>query len=357
MLKGDSMKKNNKVLIIMIGFIIVFIISFFCLKELILNNANKLKADISYPTSNGVMLQCDNSTLYVGNEASCVLSGFVSNGALGIAGKLNVSENIEVISITKSSSFLDLGSEDGDPSNVFTLIRTTPTTEQFVIANITIKALAEGNGTISFGPSFENEKVELNHAVNNEPSTVYVDSATYEINIISSSDLPDAPESSINTLSSLKVNDIEILDNLSVTLTDVLEASISARPTDSKATVTGTGRVTLNPGDNTFNIKVTAEDGSEKTYTITITNNKTGLDTTNTLSVLTVDNATLTPSFNPSITNYAATVNNAISSVTIIATPTKTISTVTGDIGQKQLVVGSNTFNIVVTAQNGSTKT
>ncbi len=327
------------------------------MKNFILSNVNKLRADISYPTSDGVMLKCDDNSLYVGNETSCVLTGFASNGAFGVAGKLNVSENIEVVSITKSSDFIDLGAEDGDSSDIFTLFRETPTTEQFVIANITIKGLTEGTGTLTFGPSLDNEKVELNHAVNNEPSSEYVNDAVFEINVISSSSSPDSPKSSINTLSSLKVNDTEIINDLTITLTDAVEASISARPTDSKATVTGDGRVTLSTGDNTFNIVVTAEDGSKKTYTITIVNNKTGLDSTNTLSVLTVDNATLIPTFVPTTTNYGATVKNAISSVTITATPTKTSATVTGDVGQKQLVVGSNIFNIVVTAQSGSKKT
>ena len=47
--------------------------------------------------------------------------------------------------------------------------------------------------------------------------------------------------------------------------------TITAEANDTKATVSGGGAKTLNVGDNPFTITVTAEDGSTKTYTITIT--------------------------------------------------------------------------------------
>ncbi len=47
--------------------------------------------------------------------------------------------------------------------------------------------------------------------------------------------------------------------------------SISATAEDSKAKISGTGEVTINEGDNNFEIRCTAENGSVKTYKIKVT--------------------------------------------------------------------------------------
>lgn len=45
--------------------------------------------------------------------------------------------------------------------------------------------------------------------------------------------------------------------------------NVSATPSDTKATITGTGDIAVQPGENKISIEVTAENGSKKTYTIT----------------------------------------------------------------------------------------
>ena len=52
---------------------------------------------------------------------------------------------------------------------------------------------------------------------------------------------------------------------------DVAEVEVYATPRDSKAKVTGTGKVKLDVGENKLNVAVTAEDGTTKTYTINVT--------------------------------------------------------------------------------------
>lgn len=47
--------------------------------------------------------------------------------------------------------------------------------------------------------------------------------------------------------------------------------TISATAEDSKSKISGTGEVAINEGDNNFEVRCTAEDGSAKTYTIRIT--------------------------------------------------------------------------------------
>jgi len=74
-----------------------------------------------------------------------------------------------------------------------------------------------------------------------------------------------------------------------------------------------------------------------------------------TLGSLRISAGTLTPAFNPDITNYSIDVTNDVSSITIDATTDYSAATVSGT-GTLSLSTGSNTFYIVVTAEDGTTK-
>lgn len=86
---------------------------------------------------------------------------------------------------------------------------------------------------------------------------------------------PDT-RSSNNSLASLTISEgtlspafdssvTEYSVNLSSKTTSI---NVSATPSDTKATVKGTGDIAVQPGDNTISIEVTAENGTKKTYTI-----------------------------------------------------------------------------------------
>jgi preprotein translocase subunit SecG len=76
----------------------------------------------------------------------------------------------------------------------------------------------------------------------------------------------------------------------------------------------------------------------------------------NNLKSLGVDGYTLTPEFSKDVTEYSVTVPSDVTSVNISATKNDSTASLTGD-GEKEVIEGQNTFEIVVTAQNGSTKT
>lgn len=76
-------------------------------------------------------------------------------------------------------------------------------------------------------------------------------------------------------------------------------------------------------------------------------------DNTN-LSNLTITNGQLSPTFNPSITNYISKITK--DNTTITATASDANSTITGDIGYQKLNYGANIFKITVTSQSGTTK-
>ena len=74
-----------------------------------------------------------------------------------------------------------------------------------------------------------------------------------------------------------------------------------------------------------------------------------------TLGSLTVSSGTLSPAFNANTTNYTVEVPNDVSSITIDAIANSSAATISGT-GTKSIIVGNNTFNIVVTAEDGTTK-
>lgn len=76
----------------------------------------------------------------------------------------------------------------------------------------------------------------------------------------------------------------------------------------------------------------------------------------NALSSLTVSAGTLTPAFDPAVTEYTLSLPQGTEKLTLTATPSDSNATVQGD-GELTLQEGENTLPLVVTAENGDTKT
>ena len=138
---------------------------------------------------------------------------------------------------------------------------------------------------------------------------------------------------------------------------DVTEVNISGSKSDNGASITGLGKITLTGDETTASIKVTAEDGTTKTYTIKIkkaSKNEKSSDAT--LKSLDVSGYTLSPIFNKNVTTYSMKVTNNITALKVSALPTDDKATVqiTGNSGWKE---GVNTITIKVTAEDGTTNT
>lgn len=128
-----------------------------------------------------------------------------------------------------------------------------------------------------------------------------------------------------------------------------------------KATVSGLGNITLTGNETVATIKVTAEDGSVKTYTVKIEKEeqeqgevKKSNDAT--LKKLDVSGYTLTPTFKSNVNNYSMKVRNNITSLNVTAIPNNNEAQVVIS-GNKNWKEGNNTVTIKVTAEDGTVNT
>ena len=118
----------------------------------------------------------------------------------------------------------------------------------------------------------------------------------------------------------------------------------------------------LSVGSNVIRTVVTAGDGTTtKTYTVTVTRSTS---TVATLSALALSSGTLSPTFASATESYTVSVANSVTSTTVTPTRTQANATITVNgtsvtsgsaSGAISLSVGSNTINVVVTAQDGAT--
>ncbi|TFF37117.1 cadherin-like beta sandwich domain-containing protein [Mucilaginibacter psychrotolerans] len=152
----------------------------------------------------------------------------------------------------------------------------------------------------------------------------------------------------------------------STTITPTLSDATALVTVNGTAVASGTasGAIALNVGANSIAVVVTAQDGSTtKTYTVSI-NRAASSDAT--LAGLTVSAGTLSPGFTSANGAYTLTVANSDNAITITPTQNEANASikvngntvVSGSASTAiPLIVGGNTVTVVVTAQDGSTKT
>lgn len=267
----------------------------------------------------------------------------------------DVSSDVRIISNNDKLSSLSI---TGGSINFNTDTLTYSTTIDSSSATISAtaadsNAVVTGTGNVSL--NYGNNSFNIN--VKSEAGTT----RTYTINV----NRPDN-RSTNNNLSSLSVDIGNISFNKNTTsyklTTKSSSVNISASKEDSRASITGDiGSKGLNIGTNTFRINVVAENGSKKTYTITIVRESDQKqDTTpgnknsnNNLSSLFVTNTNIVFDKNTTVYNLTTTA----SSTYISASRETTTATITGDTGKHDLKVGKNQFIIKVVAENGSIKT
>lgn len=154
-------------------------------------------------------------------------------------------------------------------------------------------------------------------------------------------------------------------------------ASLSLTPTATSSTATvrvngvavaagaASNALALAVGSNTLSVVVTAQDGATtRTYTVVVTRAAASLSADASLSALALSAGTLSPAFAAGTASYTASVANTVT--TLALTPAAAgsgasiringASVASGSTtGALSLSVGSNTFTVQVTAQDGAT--
>lgn len=115
------------------------------------------------------------------------------------------------------------------------------------------------------------------------------------------------------------------------------------------------GNATTTSGNRTFSFE-------QSTGVLTVADSAPAISSNANLSALSLTGVTLSPSFDPAVTSYSATVANAVNNVTVFATVQQvnavakfsSITVPPGGLGIP-VVVGSNSIPVIVTAQDGVT--
>ncbi|MDA7971971.1 MAG: cadherin-like beta sandwich domain-containing protein, partial [Gammaproteobacteria bacterium] len=109
---------------------------------------------------------------------------------------------------------------------------------------------------------------------------------------------------------------------------------------------------------NTFQIEVTAEDGSTQTYTLAVSRRAASDDAA--LSALSISHGALFPAFSPGVTSYYAAIGNGVAQFTITPTPDAAAMVQVGRAGflgapsqaqGTEVGRGNNVFLVVVTSE------
>lgn len=184
---------------------------------------------------------------------------------------------------------------------------------------------------------------------------------TYTITVTRDKNLNNVTEKKDNNadLKSLDVSvgDLEPKFSPSVTKyvvdvgADIDNIKISGVCSGIECTVSGTGTKYLSEGENSYDIKVIAEDGTVKFYNITV-NRAYGLY----LSSLLIDNYILTPSFNKDIKEYKINVGSEVNRLNIRAEANDS-SSIIRIVGNNNFKFGENEINIYLTSSDGEEAT
>ena len=174
-----------------------------------------------------------------------------------------------------------------------------------------------------------------------------------------------APKSTDATLKAMTVSNATISPAFDTNTTkytasvdfSVSKLNVTATATDSKAKVAISGN-DLKVGSNTVKVTVTAENGSKKEYTITVTRaqdpNYVASNNAN-LKEITINQGILSPAFKADQTEYVVYLPYEVTKFNASGTTadSKASAAATGDVA---LEVGENKVTVVATAEDGSKK-
>lgn len=260
----------------------------------------------------------------------------------------------------KAKSTSSSGSSGGSSGNSSTPKTTTPS---FSSVNETVYATGSVNVRSSYSTSSSivgsldagDSVTRTGRGSNGWSRVTYNGQTAYISSEYLTTEKPE--ESDNNNLESLSISGYELtpkfsadVKEYSLTITeDVEKLDITAEPEDENAEVKIEGNENLLIGENTIKIIVTAEDGTERTYTLNVTKGETppvGL------SELSIAGYKLTPEFSSDIYEYTLDISDtSVTSVDITA-KSDTEDAIIEIVGNNDLKLGENVITVLVKSEN-----
>lgn len=254
----------------------------------------------SFALSGSLNLSCNSNSITINSSTNCTLSGYSNEGISALSAKLSASGNISISNI--STSTIWQGNSDGGNIDLYT---DNNKSGNFSIITFTIKANSiVGTGTINVNNANFSDSSFMEHSIlgksltisikgiekpgatNNTPSTntkpnvnnnKSQNNTKPNSNKEQTSDEPkEEVKSSDATLKSIKLNNGVInfspqITNYDIEVSnDIEKITITAEAMDSKSQVVLPKDLNLKLGTNIFEIKVIAEDGTEKVYKLNV---------------------------------------------------------------------------------------
>ncbi|MDD4705696.1 MAG: cadherin-like beta sandwich domain-containing protein [Bacilli bacterium] len=324
------MKKTNKKILFMIIMI-----------GIILYPLYKVNAANNYT----INIQSNKSSIIIGEEAILTVAlqniNGVSGGLTACTSTLNMSDNSKLgyVSVTGLNGWTATYAAN------LVLDTASPLLSNTNVASLKFKGLVAGSVTITPTAAdctngvdeFTGNSNSLTINVKNPPST------NANLTSLSLSNGTLSPTFNSSTL------------NYTATI-NATSTVINAGATTG-ATISGHGTKSLNYGDNSFKVTVTAEDGiTKKVYNINIVRPDTR-STNNKLSAISVSTGSI--NFNPSINSYSITIPSEISTFSVVnATAQDSKSEISYSNKTVSLNYGeTKAINIIVTSESGANNT
>ena len=271
------------------------------------------------------------TTITVGSSASLKIT------TKKAAGKFTVtSSNPKVAKVTASTTWVDGSTMD---------------------TKINIKAVAEGTATVTITPTDVSDE-NYNFLTNKKSIKITVKKASTDKTTTTENKKTETKKSSDATLKSLTSSVVDIdfsKDKTKYTVyvdKTVTSLGLKAIANNSKANVKVIGDENFVTGTNLVKVVVTAEDGTTKTYEITVIKSKYG---SGPLLDLYVKGYEISPEFDPARYKYSIDVVG-VTSVEVGYVLTDKDSKVE-IVGADDLKVGKNEVKVIVTEENGAVTT
>ena len=207
--------------------------------------------------ASGTVRVTGSSQVVVGNRITLTVT-LSSSTAIG-SWEMDLSYNRNYLELVSTNS-------EGNGTRMVNSSATGVTTKTYTF---TFRALKSGSTTVSVDTYDAYAFSDL--------SKMSLSSSGKTVRIITQEEL-EASYSKDNNLKSLAVEGFELTPAFSKDVTEysvvvpenTTSITINAEENDSAASITGAGVQTVTPGTNTFSIVVRAENGAEKTYTLTV---------------------------------------------------------------------------------------